>query len=46
MFLGSALSSLRGMTAFLRGRPQSFLSLPQAIEWRLVEHCYRKEYWW
>ncbi|VDP28880.1 unnamed protein product [Schistosoma curassoni] len=30
---GSALSSLRGMTAFLRGRPQSFLSLPQAIEW-------------
>ncbi|CAH8579318.1 unnamed protein product [Schistosoma rodhaini] len=30
---GSALSSLRGMTAFLRSRPQSFFSLPQAIEW-------------
>ncbi|CAH8514132.1 unnamed protein product [Schistosoma turkestanicum] len=30
---GSALSSLRGMTAFLHSRPQSFLSLPQAIEW-------------
>ncbi|KAH8870560.1 Protein phosphatase methylesterase 1 isoform 1 [Schistosoma japonicum] len=30
---GSALSSLRGMTAFLRSRPQNFRSLPQAIEW-------------
>ncbi|CAH8854023.1 unnamed protein product [Trichobilharzia szidati] len=30
---GTALSSLRGMTAFLRSRPQSFRSLPQAIEW-------------
>ncbi|KAH8870562.1 Protein phosphatase methylesterase 1 [Schistosoma japonicum] len=32
---GSALSSLRGMTAFLRSRPQNFRSLPQAIEWSL-----------
>ncbi|KAA3676850.1 uncharacterized protein DEA37_0014571 [Paragonimus westermani] len=32
-YLGSALSSLQGMTAFLKGRPQSFQSLSQAIEW-------------
>ncbi|KAF6777863.1 hypothetical protein AHF37_02807 [Paragonimus kellicotti] len=30
---GSALNSLQGMTAFLKGRPQSFQSLSQAIEW-------------
>ncbi|CAH8583310.1 unnamed protein product [Heterobilharzia americana] len=30
---GTALSSLRSMTAFLRSRPQNFRSLPQAIEW-------------
>ncbi|CAL8096517.1 unnamed protein product [Calicophoron daubneyi] len=35
---GSALNSLQGMTAFLRSRPQSFVSLTQAVEWS-VRSC-------
>ena len=37
IYIGTALEALTSMQSFLRGRPSTFKSLENAIEWRSVQ---------
>lgn len=37
---GTAMDALASMQSFLRSRPSSFSTIPQAIEWWLVLHVF------
>ena len=40
IYIGTALEALTSMQSFLRGRPSTFKSLENAIEWRSVQYIY------